>query len=57
MVRAKVNGVFLDTNVLLDYCLGREADCADCTGLIGQLMRADIVALVCSASLKDLFYG
>lgn len=52
----RFEGVLLDTNVLIDYALGREPQGGACTELLGELIRRDKTVFVAAVSLKDLFY-
>ena len=48
--------VFLDTNVLVDYHLGRQPQGGACTELIGLLWKLGTTPYIAAVSLKDLFY-
>ena len=53
---ARLEGVLLDTNVLIDYALGREPQGGVCAELLEELVRGDKTVYVAAVSLKDLFY-
>ena len=48
--------LLLDTNVLLDYFLGRKPGCAACAKLIGVSVDGQHALYVPSLVLKDLYY-
>lgn len=48
--------IMLDTNLLLDYYLGREPGCPKVTKLLGLIYAQDTMPYVSSLSLKDLHY-
>lgn len=48
--------VLLDTNILLDYHLGRGEHAAQCADLIARLLEQDAAIMVAASSLKDEFY-
>lgn len=52
----RLEGVLLDTNVLIDYSLGREPHSGVCTELLGELVLRGKTVFVAAVSLKDLFY-
>ena len=47
--------ILLDTNVLVDYALGREPGCAACGEIIAQAAGANHVLYAASTSLKDAY--
>lgn len=48
--------VLLDTDILLDYLLGRDPGCAAVTELLSVLYEHSLMPYVTSLSLKDVFY-
>ena len=50
-----MNGVFLDTNVLIDFLLGR-GSAKDVSRLLALCQERDLLVMVSNLSLKDVFY-
>lgn len=48
--------IMLDTNVVVDYLMGRKPGCSDCAKLIALHRSAEIAVCVSALSLKDAFF-
>jgi predicted nucleic acid-binding protein len=48
--------IMLDTNVVVDYLLGREPGCSDCAKILAMHAAAEVVACVSALTLKDAYY-
>ncbi|MBR0404070.1 MAG: PIN domain-containing protein [Eggerthellaceae bacterium] len=48
--------VMLDTNVVVDYLLGREPGCSDCARLLAMHAACEAAACVSALTLKDAYY-
>ena len=48
--------VMLDTNVVVDYLMGREPGCSDCAKIIAMHVAGEQVVYVSPLSLKDAYY-
>ena len=48
--------ILLDTNVIVDYLMGREPVCSECKELISKHALGEHAVYVSSLSLKDVYY-
>ena len=48
--------VMLDTNVVVDYLMGREPGCSDCARLIAMYSACELSLYVSTLTLKDAYY-
>ena len=48
--------VMLDTNVIVDYLMGREPGCSDAAELLGMHARCENAVYVAALSLKDAYF-
>ena len=48
--------VMLDTNVIIDYLMGREPGCTDCAQIITMHANSELIACVSALSLKDAYF-
>ena len=48
--------VMLDTNVVVDYLMGREPGCSDCAKLIAMHAACELAVYVAALALKDAYY-
>lgn len=48
--------IMLDTNVIVDYLMGRKPGCTDCAKLIASHKACETAVYVSTLTLKDAFY-
>ena len=48
--------VMLDTNVVVDYLMGREPGCSDCAKLMAMHAACELAICIAALTLKDAYY-